>query len=68
MAAVIQQADPLALVPAVIKPFSWNGFSSLPYTYTMDDPSALDARLAGSDGAGAGKLSWPKDNWLKTNY
>lgn len=60
--------SPLAPVPAVIKPFSWNGFSSLPYTYTMDDPSILNARLTASNGAGAGKLTWSKDNWLKTSY
>ncbi|MEK3825923.1 pectate lyase family protein [Paenibacillus sp. FSL K6-1558] len=60
--------SPLAPVPAVIKPFSWNGFGSLPYSYQTDDPSTLNARLTASNGAGAGKLTWSKDNWLKTSY
>lgn len=60
--------SPLSPVPAAIKAFSWNGFSSLPYSYSVDDPSTLNARLSGSNGAGAGKLSWSKDNWLKVAY
>lgn len=52
------QAPPIA--------FSWNGFSTLPYTYTLDDPSGLPALLQA--GAGAGVLTWTKDNWLKTSY
>ena len=60
--------SPLSPVPAVIKPFSWNGFASLPYSYQSDDPSTLNARLTASNGAGAGKLTWSKDNWLKTSY
>lgn len=60
--------SPLAPVPAPVKPFSWNGFSSLPYSYAADDPAALKARLTAADGAGAGKLSWAKANWLLTNY
>ncbi|MGO4528931.1 hypothetical protein AB4Z30_07605 [Paenibacillus sp. 2TAF8] len=60
--------SPLAPVPAVIIPFSWNSFTSLPYSYQTDDPSTLNARLTSSNGAGAGKLTWSKDNWLKTSY
>ncbi|HEU6447546.1 MAG TPA: immunoglobulin domain-containing protein [Verrucomicrobiae bacterium] len=49
-------------------PFSWNGFTDLPYSYTnvLTDPSNLPAVLAG--GAGAGVLTWDKTNWLKTSY
>lgn len=60
--------SPLAPKPAPVLDFSWNGFSSLPYSYTADDPSTLKARLLASDGAGAGKLTWAKLNWLKTSY
>ncbi|ASA26290.1 hypothetical protein [Paenibacillus donghaensis] len=60
--------SPLAPVPATIIPFSWSGISGLPYSYTTDDPSTLAARLTASNGSGAGKLSWSKDNWLKTAY
>lgn len=60
--------SPLAPVPATIIPFSWSGISSLPYSYTMEDPSTLQSRLTGAAGAGAGKLSWSKDNWLKITY
>ncbi|MNP45161.1 hypothetical protein D3C76_1390610 [compost metagenome] len=60
--------SPLAPIPAVVKSFSWNGFSTLPYSYTTDDPSTLNARLTASNGAGSGKLTWSKDNWLKTSY
>jgi pectate lyase len=60
--------SPLAPVPAAAKAFSWNGFSTLPYSYTMDDPSTLKSRLTASNGSGAGKLTWSKDNWLKISY
>ncbi|MHA6531972.1 pectate lyase family protein [Paenibacillus sp. BAC0078] len=60
--------SPLAPVPAPIIPFAWSGLSALPYSYTQDDPATLAARLTGSDGSGAGKLSWAKQNWLKTSY
>ncbi|GAB2704081.1 hypothetical protein GCM10027018_24510 [Paenibacillus thermoaerophilus] len=60
--------SPLAPVPAAVKPFSWNGFSSLPYSYSADDPSGLKARLTASNGSGAGKLTWAKSNWLLTSY
>ena len=60
--------SPLAPVPAAIIPFAWSGISALPYSYTPDDPATLAARLTGVNGAGAGKLSWAKQNWLKTAY
>ncbi|MDQ0174089.1 pectate lyase family protein [Paenibacillus tundrae] len=60
--------SPLAPIPAVVKTFSWNGFTTLPYSYQVDDPSTLSTRLTASNGAGAGKLTWSKDNWLKTTY
>ncbi|MGG4142512.1 LamG-like jellyroll fold domain-containing protein [Paenibacillus algorifonticola] len=59
--------SPLSPVPAAIKPFSWNGFTTLPYSYTADDPATLKARLVAANGAGAGKLSWAKVNWLQTS-
>lgn len=56
-------------VQATVKPFSWNGFSSLPYSYVLDDPAALTGILADPNyGAGAGVLAWAKTNWLKTAY
>ena len=59
----------LGPVQAAVKPFSWNGFSSLPYAYVMDDPASLPAILSDPNyGAGAGVLSWAKTNWLKTTY
>lgn len=60
--------SPLAPVPAPELAFSWNGFAVLPYSYTTDDPSQLPSLLTGSEGAGAGSLFWPKENWLKTTY
>ncbi|WNG44765.1 hypothetical protein F0U60_12200 [Archangium minus] len=54
--------------PAPVKAFSWNGFTTLPYGYTPEDPSTLVNRLTAADGAGAGKLTWAKSNWLKTSY
>ncbi len=60
--------SPLAPYPATALAFSWNGFSSLPYSYQMDDPTTLVSRLKASDGAGSGKLNWTKTNWLATQY
>jgi pectate lyase len=60
--------SPLAPVPAPELAFSWNGFASLPYVYTTRDPAQLPPLLTGSEGAGAGKLIWTKENWLKTSY
>jgi pectate lyase len=60
--------SPLAPVPAPAVPFSWNGFSELPYDTVADDPSTLAERLTGPAGAGAGKLSWDKSSWLETSY
>ncbi|MFY0581481.1 hypothetical protein ACN28S_50965 [Cystobacter fuscus] len=61
-------SSPLSPVPADVKAFSWNGFSTLPYSYTPEDPSTLKSRLTAADGAGAGKLTWAKSEWLKTSY
>lgn len=59
--------SPLGPFQATIIPFSWNLTNNqLPYTYTMDDPAQLASILA--SGAGAGTLTWSKDNWLKTTY
>ncbi|MGM0881582.1 MAG: pectate lyase [Bacillota bacterium] len=60
--------SPLSPVPADIKTFAWNGFTSLPYNYMADDPSSLKDRLTATDGAGAGKLAWSKEKWLDTIY
>ncbi len=60
--------SPLAPYPAATLAFSWNGFSSLPYSYQTDDPTTLISRLKASDGAGAGKLGWSKTNWLLVQY
>lgn len=49
-----------------ILPFAWNGFTTLPYVYTPDDPTELPAILA--VGAGSGVLQWDKSNWLRPNY
>lgn len=57
----------LVPVPAPIIPFSWNGFSSLPYTYPLRDPSELAALLTNGN-TGAGTVTWAKTNWLKTVY
>nr|WP_223192405.1 family 16 glycoside hydrolase [Paenibacillus sedimenti] len=62
------EGSPLAPVPAPVKTFSWNGFTSLPYSYTADDPSTLKTRLIASNGSGAGKLNMSKENWLLTSY
>ncbi len=58
--------NPMGPFQAAIIPFSWNGYTSVPYSYTPDDPDDLPALLA--TGAGAGALTWSKDNWLKTAY
>ena len=59
--------NPMGPVQAPVKPFSWNlPGGVLPYSYTMDDPADLPDILAA--GAGAGKLTWDKENWLKTSY
>jgi pectate lyase len=60
--------SPLAPVPAPEIAFSWNGFTTLPYSYITHDPSQLPSLLTGSEGAGAGVLFWAKENWLKTSY
>ncbi|MGA2137848.1 MAG: immunoglobulin domain-containing protein [Verrucomicrobiia bacterium] len=55
---------------ATIIPFSWNlTGNQLPYTYTMDDPSQLQAIITSpTGGAGAGVLTWNKTNWMVTAY
>lgn len=58
--------SPLGPSQAAVVPFSWNTFSTLPYGYTVDDPSSLPALLQA--GAGAGALTWAKENWLKVSY
>ncbi|WP_028589183.1 pectate lyase family protein [Paenibacillus massiliensis] len=60
--------SPLAPIPATVIPFSWSGISSLPYSYSPEDPAGLKTLLSGNNGAGAGKVSWDKQNWLKTSY
>jgi len=46
----------------------WNGFVTLPYVYPTHDTTQLPSLLTGSEGAGAGRLIWTKENWLKTSY
>ena len=55
-------------VQAPTIPFAWNGFTTLPYSYTnvLNDPAQLQAILTSS--AGAGAMTWAKSNWLKTAY
>jgi pectate lyase len=60
--------SPLAPVPAPPKSFSWNGFTILPYSYTLDDPTSLAATLTSTNGPGSGVITWAKTNWLKTAY
>lgn len=57
--------SPLTPVPAPALPFSWNGFSVLPYAYKADAAASVAGRLRALDGAGAGRLTWPKENWLR---
>lgn len=56
----------LVPVPAPLKPFSWNGFASLPYTYPVSDPSTIAATI--TNNAGQGVIFWSKTNWFKTTY
>jgi pectate lyase len=58
--------NPLGPFQAPIITFAWNTFSALPYAYTVDDPASLLSLVQA--GAGAGALTWSKDNWLKTSY
>ncbi len=57
--------SPLAPVPAPALAFSWNGFAALPYAYVASPAATVSARLKSLDGAGAGRLTWPKQNWLR---
>lgn len=61
-----EAGSPLAPVPAPVLPFSWNGVPNLPYAYDAEDPAGLAASLNAPDGAGAGRLTWPKERWLQT--
>ncbi|MGC3956446.1 MAG: hypothetical protein QM813_00260 [Verrucomicrobiota bacterium] len=56
----------LVPVPAPLKPFSWNGFTNLPYTYPVNDPSTIATTIANN--AGQGVIFWAKTNWFKTTY
>lgn len=60
--------SPLGPFQATIVPFAWTlAENQLPYaTPPMDDPANLPAILEA--GAGAGVLTWTKDNWLRTAY
>ena len=55
--------SPLSPQPAASLAFSWNGFSQLPYTYKLDDPSTVQSSLKDKVGAGIVSL-----NWLETIY
>ncbi len=57
-------------VQAPVIPFSWNlPGGTLPYSYTLTDPSQLKPVLTNAaTGCGAGVLTWAKTNWLKTTY
>ncbi len=58
--------SPMGPFQAPVIPFSWNTTDgSAPYAApTMDNPSNLPQILEA--GAGAGRLVWPKTNWLRT--
>jgi pectate lyase len=59
--------NPFGPFQAPVIPFSWNlPNNQLPYAYTLDDPASLLSLLQA--GAGAGAISWSKENWLKTSY
>ncbi len=64
--------NPMGPFQAPQIPFSWNSTlpnSQLPYDYTPDDPSQLQAIVTSpTAGAGAGVLTWAKTNWLLTAY
>lgn len=57
---------PLGPVQAPALPFAWTGFEALPYDYARDETEQVPVLLAA--GAGAGRIVWPKRNWLKTRY
>jgi pectate lyase len=62
--------NPMGPFQAAVIPFSWNlPGNQLPYSYTPDDPSQLQAIVTSpTAGAGAGVLTWAKTNWLRTSY
>lgn len=60
--------SPLTPVPAELAAFSWNTESGgLPYLYELDSLEGLQDKLSGTGGAGAGRIYWNRDNWLKTS-
>ena len=58
--------NPMGPFQATVIPFAWNTTDgSPPYPAPpMDDPANLRQVL--ESGAGAGRLTWPKSNWLRT--
>ncbi|WP_107938026.1 pectate lyase family protein [Burkholderia sp. MSMB0856] len=61
--------SPLAPMPAPVIPFSWNGFSQLPYTYRTWPAGSIVARLTSlTEGAGSGIQHWPPQYWMQTTY
>lgn len=56
----IDANSPLAPEPATSIDFSWNGFTDLPYTYILDDPSTLETSLKNNVGSGIIDLDWTK--------
>jgi pectate lyase len=60
--------NPMGPFQAAVIPFSWNTpDGSRPYPApAMDDPANL--RQIVEAGAGAGRLTWDKSNWLRTTY
>jgi pectate lyase len=59
--------SPLVPVPAKIIDFSWNGFSNLPYSYQLDDPSTLQNLLQQMTGAGVVSMNWLKATYTSTD-
>ena len=60
--------NPMGPFQAPIIAFSWNGFTSLllwPHTPGGYRPCVQSSVTSG---AGAGVLTWTKDNWLKVSY
>jgi pectate lyase len=58
--------SPLVPVPAALKAFSWNGFTSLPYSYPVNDPATIAGAI--TNHAGQGVIFWAKTNWFRTTY
>jgi pectate lyase len=61
--------SPLAPMPAQPIPFSWNGFTELPYTYRSWPVGSIVARLTSpTEGAGSGIQHWAAQYWMQTTY